>query len=101
MSTTYLLASSSEISEHYFGIWELVTVPSEVFLVVGVFNVQPNNIIWHVMLVKALINSEHGGGLNAVKYKPYLLRAPLEKCGSSSDIDDKPQTTREASLEDQ
>ena len=67
--TTYLLAASGEISEHYFGVWELVIVPSEVFLIVCMFNVQPNNIVWHVMLVKALLNGEHVDGLNSGKIR--------------------------------
>lgn len=42
--------------QHLFGLGELVGVPGEVAFAICVLNIQPDEVVWNVVLIKALIH---------------------------------------------
>lgn len=53
----YLASLCHELLKHFFGLWEILRVPGEVAFAIRVLNVQPNEVIGDVVLIKPLINS--------------------------------------------
>lgn len=56
---TDLTSLVHDVLQHLFGVRELVRVPGEVALAICVLNIQPDEVIWDVMLIKALIHCLH------------------------------------------
>lgn len=54
---THLASLFHESLKHFFGLWELFRVPGEIAFAISVLNVQPDDIIRDVVLIKSLINS--------------------------------------------
>lgn len=56
---TDLTSLVHDVLQHLFGLWELVRVPSEIALAICVLDVQPDEVIWDVMLIEALVHCLH------------------------------------------
>lgn len=56
---TNLASLVHDVLQHVFGLRELVRVPSEIAFAVCVLNVQPDEVVRYVMLIKALVHSFH------------------------------------------
>lgn len=56
---THLPSLIHELLQHLARLWELVVVPGEVAFAIRVFNIQPDEVIRDVILIKALVYRTH------------------------------------------
>lgn len=52
----YLASLVHETLQHFLWCWKLVWIPGEIALPICMLNVQPDEVIWDIMLVKACIH---------------------------------------------